>query len=152
MKKTALMVTLAAMTAATGWALSDENATPAPARHAWGLKADMAQLDLTAAQQQQVQEIFTAARPAVRLSMQAMRDARLAVADAIRENPSDEATVRSKSAQLATALTDFSVQQARLHAQIAKVLTPEQAQKWNGLQQAREARRAQAHHGHEHEG
>jgi Spy/CpxP family protein refolding chaperone len=53
-------------------------------------------------------------------------------------NPDDEDTIRARSAQLGSAMTEITVKRAQLRSQITRVLTREQQQQWNQFEQKQE--------------
>jgi Spy/CpxP family protein refolding chaperone len=99
------------------------------------------QLNLTDAQGQQVREIMQSSQLDFRAVLRNYLAAKKELEDAIRANPDDEDTIRARSAQLGSAMTEITVKRAQLRSQITKVLTPEQQQQqWNQFQQKQEDR------------
>lgn len=70
--------------------------------------------------------------------------AKQAVNSAIEKNPSDASTIRSLSANVASARTDLVAQRAKFDVFLQSILTSEQKQTLAGMQQKRDAR-IQAH-------
>jgi periplasmic protein CpxP/Spy len=98
------------------------------------------QLNLTDAQRQQVREILQSSQLDFRAVMRNCLAARKELKDAIRANPDDEDTIRARSAQVGSAMTEVTVKRAQLRSQITKVLTPGQQQQWNQFEQKQEDR------------
>lgn len=94
--------------------------------------------DLTDAQRDQMRAIADRHQADIRPLMETLRDAQIALEDAIVANPTDEATIRLKSADVAFAEADFAVARAQVYAEVAALLTPDQRQK---LQEQRERMR-----------
>jgi Spy/CpxP family protein refolding chaperone len=90
-------------------------------------------LDLTDAQQKQVQaalDSFKSEQQSIRDRMQA---ARKALNDAIAADTFDEAVIRAKAADQAAVEADSAVLQAKVRAAVYALLTPEQVQKGKEL-------------------
>jgi Spy/CpxP family protein refolding chaperone len=94
-------------------------------------------LNLTDAQRAEVRSLVEAHRAATQPVLERARTAREALHAAVTATTVDEAAIRARSAELASAEADLAVARARLHADVAKVLTPEQAAE---LEQARSRR------------
>jgi Spy/CpxP family protein refolding chaperone len=94
-------------------------------------------LNLTDAQKQQIESIMKSNRPQMKAASLAVLNAQKAVDQAIVSNPNDEATIRSLSATLESARTEQTVEKARVHAQVLKVLTPDQQQQMAQFKQKR---------------
>jgi Spy/CpxP family protein refolding chaperone len=101
-------------------------------------------LNLTDAQKQQVKQYFSDNKQAFKTNLLNMLKAKQAVDAAIEKNPSDDATIRSLSANVASAQTEMSAQRAKFDAFLQSILTTEQKQTLTTLQQKRDAR-IQAH-------
>lgn len=86
----------------------------------------LGELDLTEAQREQVRTIMETRRAADEPLMERAQAARQALQTAIQTQPVDEATIRARSADLATIEADLAVSRARLQAEILALLTPEQ--------------------------
>jgi Spy/CpxP family protein refolding chaperone len=100
----------------------------------------MKKLNLTDAQKQQVKQYFSDNKQAFKTNMLNMLKAKQAVDSAIEKNPSDESTIRSLSANVASAQTELSAQRAKFAAFLQSILTSEQKQTLATLQQKRDAR------------
>jgi Spy/CpxP family protein refolding chaperone len=98
------------------------------------------ELNLTDAQKQQVKQYFSDNKQAFKTNMLNMLKAKQAVDAAIEKNPSDESTIRSLSANVASAQTELSAQHAKFAAFLQSILTSEQKQTLTTLQQKRDAR------------
>jgi Spy/CpxP family protein refolding chaperone len=94
-------------------------------------------LNLTDAQRQLIKGIIQNSRPDGRATELKVLNAEKAVDSAIVQNPNDEANIRSLSATLESARTEKTIQHARVHAKILKVLTPEQQQQMAQMSQKR---------------
>jgi len=66
--------------------------------------------------------------------------AKQAANSAIEKNPSDDATIRSLSANVASARTELAAQRANFDAFLPSILTSEQKQTLATLQQKRDAK------------
>ena len=84
--------------------------------------------DVTDAQRQQMRAIVDRHQAEIRPVMEQLHTARTALEDAIVSTPGDEATIRLKSADVAAAEADLAVIRARVYAEVAALLTPEQQQ------------------------
>jgi Spy/CpxP family protein refolding chaperone len=100
----------------------------------------LGQLDLSDAQKQQVRDIMQRDREQMRSSMQRLDQAMQAQRAAINQVPVNEQAVRAAAAQVATVQADLAVAQARVHADIWNILTPEQQVKAKELEQQAQAR------------
>jgi len=98
------------------------------------------ELNLTDAQKQQVKQYFSDNKQAFKTNMLNMLTAKQAVDSAIEKNPSDESTIRSLSANVASAETDLSAQRAKFAAFLQSILTSEQKQTLTTLQEKRDAK------------
>jgi Spy/CpxP family protein refolding chaperone len=98
------------------------------------------QLNLTDAQKQQVKQYFSDNKQAFKTNMLNMLKAKQAVDSAIEKNPSDESTIRSLSANVASAQTELSAQRAKFAAFLQSILTSEQKQTLTTLQQKRDTK------------
>jgi Spy/CpxP family protein refolding chaperone len=72
--------------------------------------------------------------------MQRLDQAMMAQFAAINQVPVNEQAVRAAAAQVATVQADLAVAQARVHADIWNILTPEQQTKAKELEQQAQAR------------
>jgi Spy/CpxP family protein refolding chaperone len=102
------------------------------------------QLNLTDAQKQQVKQYFLDNKQTFRSDMVNLLKAKQAVSSAIEKNPSDDVTIRSLSANVASARTELEAQRAKFDVFLQSILTPEQKQTLATLKQKRDAK-TQAH-------
>ncbi|MBV8277198.1 MAG: periplasmic heavy metal sensor [Verrucomicrobia bacterium] len=112
--------------------------------HRWGHHHEfgffLKQLNLTDTQKQQVKQYFSDNKQAFKTNMLNLLKAKQAVDSAIEKNPSDESTIRSLSANVASAQTELSAQRAKFHVFLQSILTSEQKQTLTTLQQKRDAK------------
>lgn len=101
-----------------------------------GLRA----LDVTDAQREQIRAVFEQYRPQFETLGSQARDAGRALGEAVTAEVFDEATIRDRSAALATVQADLAVLGAQVHAAVFNLLTPEQRQKAADLKAEREQR------------
>jgi periplasmic protein CpxP/Spy len=140
--------TLNAQTAST--TASGSASTETVKHHGWhhhGFGFFIKELNLTDAQKAQVKQYFADNKQTFKSNMLNLLKAKQAVDSAIEKNPSDESTVRSLSANVASAQTEISAQHAKFDAFLQSILTSEQKQTLSALQQKRDAR-IQAHINH----
>jgi Spy/CpxP family protein refolding chaperone len=109
-------------------------------RGGFGAGFALGQLDLSDAQKQQVRDITQRDREQMRSAMQRLDQAMQAQRAAINQVPVNEQAVRAAAAQVATVQADLAVAQARVHADIWNILTPEQQTKAKELEQQAQAR------------
>jgi Spy/CpxP family protein refolding chaperone len=83
-------------------------------------------LDLTDAQQADVRKLIEAHRTATGPVADRLAAARQALRASVTASALDEAAIRKHSAEVAAAEADIAVALARLHADVSKILTPEQ--------------------------
>lgn len=83
-------------------------------------------LDVTDAQRQEIKQILQEARPVTQPLVQRVVETRRALEDQVQIQPVNEAAIRSRAAELATAQADLAVQRSRIHEQLAGVLTEKQ--------------------------
>ncbi len=83
-------------------------------------------LDLTDAQEEQVKTILETRRAASEPLLERAQSARTALHEAIETQPVDEATIRARSAELASVEADLAVARAQVQAEIVGLLTDEQ--------------------------
>ena len=100
----------------------------------------LGQLELSDAQKQQVRDIMQRDREQMRSTMQRLDQAMQAQRAAINQVPVNEQAVRAAAAQVATVQADLAVAQARVHADIWNILTPEQQTKAKEIEQQAQAR------------
>ena len=103
----------------------------------------LGQLDLSDAQKQQVRDITQRDRDTMRSTMQRLEQAMQAQREAINQVPVNEQAVRAAAAQVALVQADLAVAQARVHADIWNILTPEQQEKAKQLEQQAQSRAQQ---------
>jgi periplasmic protein CpxP/Spy len=99
------------------------------------------QLDLTEAQQQEIRTIHEQNREAGRAVREKLTAARRALHEATLAESIDESAIRAAAGELANAEADAAISRARVHAQVWKVLTPEQQEKAKSLRSERRERR-----------
>jgi len=100
----------------------------------------LGQLDLSDAQKQQVRDITQRDREQMRSTVERLDQAMQAQRAAINQVPVNEQAVRAAAAQVAAVQADLAVAQARVHADIWNILTPEQQTKAKELEQQAQAR------------
>jgi protein CpxP len=91
------------------------------------------ELDLTEAQREQVKTITQSHRAEVQQVAVRVHDAQRAIDAAAAAAPVDEAAIRARSTELATALADGAILRGRVNAEIVAILTSEQQQKLQEL-------------------
>ena len=153
MKSKALILSVAALASFATLNAQDQNATSSASpsasagtekHHGSGHHHEfgyfLKQLNLTDAQKQQVKQYFSDNKQAFKTNMLNLLKAKQAVDSAIEKNPSDEATIRSLSANVASAQTELSAQRAKFDVFLQTILTSEQKQSLTTLQQKRDAK------------
>jgi Spy/CpxP family protein refolding chaperone len=124
------------------------SSTGAEKQHGWGRHHRFAhflkQLNLTDSQKQQMKQYFSDNKQTFKTDRLNLLKAKQAVNSAIEKNPSDDSTLRSLSANVASARTDLVDQRAKFDVFLQSILTSEQKQTLAGMQQKRDAR-MQAH-------
>lgn len=103
------------------------------------------QLDLTAEQREQVRTIFEQQREELRAAGERLRAAEQGRQEAITAVPYDEQAIRNSSNEIAAAMTDLAIVEARIHSQIHALLTPEQQAKADELRAERQKRMEERH-------
>jgi Spy/CpxP family protein refolding chaperone len=98
------------------------------------------QLNLTDAQKQQVKQYFSDNKQTFRTDRVNLLKAKQAINSAIEKNPSDDANIRSLSANVASARIELAAQRAKFDGFLQSILTPEQKQTLATLQQKRDAK------------
>jgi protein CpxP len=101
------------------------------------------ELDLTEAQQQEIRSIHEQNRDAGRTFGEKLMEARRALREATMADPIDESAIRAAAGSLANAEAEAAIGRARVHAQVWKVLTPEQQEKAKTLRADRRERRGE---------
>jgi len=97
-------------------------------------------LDLTPQQRDSIDAILTKHRDAAMTLEKQLQTARDTLRDAIHADLFDEAAIRDASAAVSLLEADRAVDQARLLQEVRQVLTPEQKEKMDQLQQRRRDR------------
>jgi len=87
------------------------------------------QLDLTDDQREQVEQLMTDHRSAMKDRRELMRTHRKEMRDLVHAEDFDEAAIRDAAMVIAEAEAEMAVERARLRQEIHKVLTPEQQEK-----------------------
>ena len=98
-------------------------------------------LDLTDDQRQQIRSIHEGSREATRAVGEKLMTARRALRDAAAAETIDESAIRAAAGALANAEAEAAIARARVHAQVWKVLTPEQQEKAKAFRDQRRERR-----------
>ncbi|OGR61163.1 MAG: hypothetical protein A2X36_15455 [Elusimicrobia bacterium GWA2_69_24] len=83
-------------------------------------------LDLSAEQQEKLQELFRSRRPEVLKAVRAVRDGREKVLAAVRADKPDDAAIRKAVAALTGPLTEAALLRARVRREALVLLTPKQ--------------------------
>lgn len=97
-------------------------------------------LDLTDAQRQQVRTIMESHRDEQKAIGDRMQAARKALRTAVTADVPDENAIRAAAAEIGTVEGDAAVLQAKIHAEVFAILTPEQVKKAKELRSERESR------------
>jgi len=95
----------------------------------------LGQLDLSDAQKTQVRDVMQRHRQQLQPTMQRLEQAMQAQRAAVNQVPVNEAAVRQAAASVASVQADLAVEQARVHADIWNILTPDQQEKAKQLEQ-----------------
>ena len=103
----------------------------------------LGQLNLSDAQKTQVRDIMQRHRQQLQPTMQRLEQAMQAQRAAVNQVPVNEAAVRQAAASVASVQADLAVEQARLHADVWNILTPEQQDKAKQLEQQAQNRAQQ---------
>jgi Spy/CpxP family protein refolding chaperone len=96
------------------------------------------ELSLTDVQREQIDQITVSNEQSTKAILRNVLTAKLALRDAIIKNPSGEGPIRSLSTGLGYAMTELTVQQARIYSEIVQVLTPAQQQQLSQFAKKRE--------------
>jgi Spy/CpxP family protein refolding chaperone len=104
------------------------------------LGLELRRLSLTDAQREQVREIQQRYREQGRTASQRLSEAAEKQRQAIETLPVDETLITSATQDMTQAQVDVAIQQARLHADVWSVLTPEQQAQATQLRAERKAR------------
>jgi protein CpxP len=105
-------------------------------------------LDLTDAQREQVRAIMESHREDQKAIGERMRTARKALQDTITADTFDEAAIRARATEVAAIDADAAVLQAKIHAAVFAILTPEQVKKSKELRSEMENRMKEGRGGH----
>jgi protein CpxP len=100
------------------------------------------ELDLTETQQQEIRAIFEQNREAGRAVGEKLMTARRALQEAAMAESIDESAIRAAAGALANAEAEAAISRARVHAQVWKLLTPEQQEKAKAMREERRERRS----------
>lgn len=103
-----------------------------------GMVPGLRALDLSEAQREQVKAVMETHQAEFEAQARKLGPAHQALRDVITAETLDETAIRQRAAELAAVEAEGAVLQARVHAQVWALLTPEQQQK------ARDAKAAQA--------
>ena len=153
MKSKALILSVAALASFATLNAQDQNATSSAApsasagtekHHGSGHHHELGyflkQLNLTDAQKQQVKQYFSDNKQTFRSDIVNLLKAKQTVNSAIEKNPSDDATIRSLSTNVASARTELTAQRAKFDVFLPSILTSEQKQTLAALQQKRDTK------------
>lgn len=108
-----------------------------------GLVPGLRELDLTEAQREQVKAVMESHKAEFEAQAQKLGPAHQALGEVITAETLDETAIRQRAAELATVEADGAVLQAKVHAQVWVLLTPEQQQKARDLKAQRAQRRSE---------
>lgn len=108
--------------------------------HRLGVRRLLAQLNLTDDQKTRIRTIFANHRDAFRALHEQLREKRVALREAARTEPFDEALVRSRAQEVANVQVEMMVARTRLVNEVTSVLTPEQKAKLDELREQRRQR------------
>ncbi|PYX83426.1 MAG: hypothetical protein DMG70_10190 [Acidobacteria bacterium] len=97
-------------------------------------------LDLTDAQQAQVNAIIASEKPNVLPLVQQVHQSQQQLRQLETSQTFDEGKVRAAASQQAQIMTELTVQKAKIHSEIFNILTPEQKSKATQFSQRREER------------
>ena len=97
-------------------------------------------LDLSEAQQEQIDELRAEAREAAATTRDEMREARRELRGAMQSEALDEGRIRSLASTVASLQADALVRGARVYTDILQVLTSEQRERVSALQERRQER------------
>jgi Spy/CpxP family protein refolding chaperone len=103
-------------------------------------------LQLTDAQRDQIRAITDSRRDEWQGLAQRARTAHQALNDAVTVETIDDTVIRQKSAEAAAVDADMAVARAHAHAEVLRILTPEQKAKLKEAKAARQDREPRARH------
>jgi periplasmic protein CpxP/Spy len=134
--------------AATAWSpllaqSTDPAASPEVGNHQhWRHHGEwfLDKLNLSDQQRDQIKKFRADNRGVFRTAMLNFLTAEKTLRDAIHKNPTDEATISSLSASANSARTQLTIQRAKIQAQIASILNPEQRQTWDAMHEKNQDR------------
>jgi Spy/CpxP family protein refolding chaperone len=133
-RKSALVVTSAAFLAAGGLFAGRLFASGVSDRSAPRMFGRLARtLDLTADQRGQIKAILRSHAAEIEAQMTAGAAARRALHDAIKTQPVDESSIRARAAEDGSARANGAVLFARIRAEVLPILTADQRQKLQSL-------------------
>jgi periplasmic protein CpxP/Spy len=95
------------------------------------------ELDLTDAQREKIRSIRDQNREAARAIGEKLMAARRGLQETARAETVDESAIRAAAGALANAEAEAAISRARVHAQVWKVLTPEQQEKAKAFRERR---------------
>jgi periplasmic protein CpxP/Spy len=117
---------------------------PGPRRVGPGLDLGLRGIELTDAQRDQLRSIMESHKAELDAVGSKVREAHRAFAEAtIEASPIDEATVRARSAAVATAMADEAILRAKVRAEAQSILTAEQLEQLKQRRAEMEKRRQQ---------
>ena len=87
------------------------------------------ELSLTDAQREEIDQIAVSNEQSTKAILRNVLTTKLALQDAIIRNPNGEGPILSLSTALGYAMTELTMQQARVYSEIVQLLTPAQQQK-----------------------
>ncbi|MGC3991427.1 MAG: Spy/CpxP family protein refolding chaperone [Chthoniobacteraceae bacterium] len=94
----------------------------------------MKTLDLSDSQRTQVRAVFKDNVPTLQPLVKQLVSERRTLRGIIQTVPVNEAAIRAEAAKVASIEADLDVQRAQVSQSIQKILTPDQVQKFRGLQ------------------
>lgn len=97
-------------------------------------------VDLTDAQRDQIRGIMQSHQEATRAAHAKLRDAHRALAEATRAETIDEAAVRARSGDIATAMADEAILSAKIRGEVLAILTAEQQAQLKEQRETRQQR------------
>lgn len=99
------------------------------------------QLDLSEEQREQLHEALSARREEGAEARQELREARIALMQAIHAETLDEGAIRAASQRVSTLEEDQAVERALIFQEVRKILTAEQLEELQSMRQERRERR-----------
>lgn len=98
-------------------------------------------IELTDTQREQVAKIMESHKAEFQQVGEKLRAAHRAFGEAVRAETIDEATIRARSADVATAMADEAILRAKVRSEVSGILTAEQLQKSKELNTTRPERK-----------